>query len=146
MAEKSFARLADIMSFWEELGFERWTWENMSGVKRRVTFRKGSLLGEVARYCADDYIVWEHKGVGEVLKGWRPDEDVMTHRFLLLGSDSACRPLTRSFLFGFRGWVEVLPYRPGGSGVNRFQDLIFLVNKGLEYGKHMERGGCSQGE
>ena len=62
----------------------------LSGVFRRVTVRKGSLLGEVARYYADDYIIWEHMGdesVRRIFREWKGEPDVMVHRILLLGDE-----------------------------------------------------------
>jgi hypothetical protein len=134
--DQDMSQLAEIMPFWEELGFEPWSWNDLAGVKRRITFRKGSLLGEVASYYADDYIVWEHQlpeDAKVILENWQPATDVMAHRFLLLSAQSAAKPMTKAFWFGFKGWVDVLPYCLGDSEVKKFNDLIFLVNKGWQY-------------
>jgi hypothetical protein len=125
-----------IPQFWQEFGFEPCSWKGFAGVRRRVTFRKGSILGEVARYFADDYIFWAPQTPGgerTILDSWRPADEVMSHRILLIGDSVAAKPLKKYFLFGFRGWVEVLPYRPGGPEAGQFRDLIFIVNKACEF-------------
>ncbi|MDT8901191.1 hypothetical protein [Anaeroselena agilis] len=112
-------------------------------MKRRVTFRKGSLLGEVARYYADDYIVWPLPAPGgdkTILEKWRPADEVMSHRVLLLDGRASGKPHKKYFLLGFRGWVEVLSYRLGDPDVDGFHDLIFLVNKAREYVLKAEGG------
>jgi len=124
-----------MTDLWRELGFEPWSWDSLDGVRRRVTFRKSSLLGEVARYLVDDYIVWDHCQANcaeYILANWQPAEDVMTHRFLVLGGQSAA-PRKKHYLFGFKGWVEILDYRLGDPEVKKFQDLIFIANKAWEY-------------
>ncbi len=105
-------------------------------MRRRVTFRKGSLLGEVARYYADDYIVWPLQALGAektILEKWRPADEVMSHRFLLLDGRASGKPQKKFFLLGFRGWIEVLSYRLGDPAVDSFRDLTFLVNKAREH-------------
>jgi hypothetical protein len=129
-------RLAALPLFWQEVGFEPWSWNGYEGMRRRVTFRKGSLLGEVARYYADDYIVWHRQTPGgekTILENWRPADEVMSHRFLLLDSRATGKPHKKYYLLGFRGWLEVLAYRLGDPEVDSFRDLIFLVNKAWEY-------------
>ncbi|HEO71263.1 MAG TPA: hypothetical protein ENN80_08365, partial [Candidatus Hydrogenedentes bacterium] len=53
-----FSALGGPGAFWETWGFGPWAQGAMVGVARRATIRKDALLGEVARYYADDYIVW----------------------------------------------------------------------------------------
>jgi hypothetical protein len=133
----------DVPLFWQEVGFEPWSWNGLEGMRRRVTFRKGSLLGEVARYFADDYIVWHRQTPGgekAVLENWRPADEVMSHRFLFLDAPASGTPRKKYFLFGFRGWVEVLSYRPGDPEVDGFRDLIFLAQKAREYAQKTEGG------
>jgi len=127
----------DLISlFWSEVGFEPWEWNGIGGARRRVIFRKDSLLGEVASYYADDYIVWKYNDdrVGDyILAHWSPKTDVMAHRFLILGSQTWSRPRSRSFLLGIKGWVDVFYYCIGSKENNKFKDLIFLANKGYEF-------------
>lgn len=135
--------LAEIPLFWQEAGFEPWTWKDFKGVKRRVTFRKGALLGEVARYYADDHIVWHPPAPGgenKILADWRPADEVMSHRFLILDGCAAVKPLKKYYLLGIRGWLEVLPYSLGGPEVDGFRDLIFIANKAWEYSQKLKGG------
>ncbi len=129
--------------FWNEYGFLNWSDLGLQGVFRRVTFRKSSLMGEVARYFSDDYIIWAPDSTvtgRQIIEGWKPAEDVMSHRILLVASESGDEPLHRSFGFGFRGWVEVLAYSPGDPlPIRKFADLSTLVNNaGIVYGKLQE--------
>ncbi|HPA59073.1 MAG TPA: hypothetical protein PLS21_02045 [Synergistales bacterium] len=123
-------KLLDI--FWSEYGFEEWSGHGLKGVFRRVTFRKDSLMGEVARYYSDDYILSAAGGniMGrELLEVWKPGKDIMSHRVLLVGNTTWQSPLHKDFLLGFSGWVEVMCYRPGDPhSVRKFSDLTTLVN------------------
>jgi hypothetical protein len=134
--------LKTVHAVWKEVGFEPWHYKNMEGVYRRVTFRKSSLLGEVARYYSDDYIIWKHDGEKDkkfVLDNWKAVEDVMTHRFLFLGDDVGSISNTRAFWFGLKGWVDIFSYKFGSEVSNRkFKDLIFVANRCLELA---EKGG-----
>lgn len=125
--------------FLSEVGFEPWALNGMEGVFRRVTFRKGGLLGEVASYHSDDYIVWKHGGEADkryILATWKPVADVMTHRFLFLDPVASGKLCTRSFFLGFKGWVELYSYKLGSElNHKKFADLIFVVNKGYELAK-----------
>lgn len=126
--------------FWNEYGFLKWSDLGLQGVFRRVTFRKSSLMGEVARYFSDDYIIWVSGSSvtgQQIIEKWKPAEDVMSHRVLLVGSSSGAEPLHRSFSFGFRGWVEALVYRPGDPlPIKKFADMATLVNNaGIVYDK-----------
>lgn len=137
--------LEEISDYWEEIGFEPWQGIGLSGVYRRVTFRKGALLGEVARYFADDYIVWVHKGeesARDIFRLWKGEEDVMTHRILLLGGETWEKHRQKTFFWGYRGWVEVYLYRVGDFAHKRFMDLAHWASKGMEY----SRGGKRLGE
>lgn len=134
--------MKELMGLWQETGFELWSWRGMEGVYRRVTFRKDSLLGEVASYYADDYIVWKHRGQEDeklILNEWKPQTDVMNHRFLLVDSEGAGKIQRRAFWYGIKGWVTVLRYCPGNPEIRDFKDLIFLTNKGSEY---LRKGGA----
>ncbi|MDT8901193.1 hypothetical protein [Anaeroselena agilis] len=143
MDKSGAKRLADLHQLWQEVGFEPWTWNGLEGMKRRVTFRKGSLLGEVARYYADDHIVWPAPVPGAekmILEKWRPADEVMSHRFLLLDDQASGKPQKKYFFLGFRGWLEVLVHRPGDPEVENFRDLVFLVNKAWQYAERQKGG------
>ena len=52
-----FSFLASASEIWEEWRFEPWKSGTAEGLYRRVSMVKSGLLGEVARYYADDYII-----------------------------------------------------------------------------------------
>ena len=147
MYSKRMVRIIEILTdkkmleiYWSEFGFEAWSGLGLRGISRRVTFRKDSLIGEVARYYSDDYIIFSsdtERFAREILDRWKPVNDVMFYRIMLLGHSSWEKPLHRDFLFGFRGWVEVLSYRPGDPPpVRKYSDLSALVNNaGIVLGK-----------
>lgn len=117
-------------------GFEPWSDGSLAGVRRRVTMTKGALLGDVAKYYADDYIVWRHGGEADrdrLLRTWRPERDVMVHRFVLLEGEPRPGRLrrTRGFLLGLRGFIEVYRYTPSGRRHRGIEDLVFLIEKAL---------------
>ncbi|HCD71431.1 MAG: hypothetical protein PWP05_523 [Thermovirga sp.] len=125
--------------FWEEYGFSTWQWQELGGVYRRVTFKKDSLMGEIARYYADDYVVFTHNGLSsaqKILSQWKPIPDVMTQRVLMVVNDPLHghqKILHKSFLFGFRGWIDVSFYCPEGDDVHRkFSDLAVLVRNAFK--------------
>lgn len=90
-------------------GFEPWVDKDMSGYYRRVTFKKSGLVGPVAEYFADDYIVISHCGVKSVqhlLQDVNGIADVVTQRFLMVDyADEGIR--IKSFWLGFRGWLKI---------------------------------------
>jgi hypothetical protein len=134
----NYACLGEINDYWEEIGFTPWAKMGLTGVYRRVTFKKGALLGEVARYYADDYIIWGHRGeesVAEIFREWKGETDVMTHRVLLLGQSTWENHRQKTFLWGYRGWVEVYTFRIGDEPHKRFRDLAHWASMGLEYAK-----------
>ncbi len=134
-ATPEYAALAAADDLWRHWGFVPWTHVGMAGVSRRVTISKGALLGEVARYYADDYIVWTHQGASDcqaILDTWRPAPDVMLHRFVFV-MDEVTRPVaSRSFRFGFKGYLEVYQYVIGGTYPRKLKDLAPLIDQGWE--------------
>ena len=127
-----FSILMSDPELWSYWGFTPWTSNGMNGVRRRVTFVKDGLLGEVCRYFADDCIVWRHSGEKEmryVLDHGIPERDVMTQRFLFVVDPSVKFRKIRSFLLGFRGFIEVHSYSVHGSYDKRIRDLAQLVDK-----------------
>ena len=128
--------LKEMKEFWEYAGFSFWQNNGMAGVYRRVTFVKDGMLGKVAEFYSDDYILWTHReSVDEemIMKHWKAEADVMKHRFLLLSAESGRTPRSKSIWLGFGGFVEVMRYRIGAPVPAKFKDLVFLVDKGLEY-------------
>ena len=128
--------LKTMKEFWEYAGFTFWRHNGMEGVYRRVTFVKDGMLGKVAEFYSDDYILWTHQeSVDEemIIKHWKAETDVMKHRFLLLSAETGRSPRSKSLWLGFGGFVEVLRYRIGSPVPAKFKDLVFLLDKGLEY-------------
>jgi hypothetical protein len=143
LPDKRYESLCRVGDFWAEAGFEPWKGLGMTGVYRRVTFRKGALLGEVARYYADDYIVWKHEGersVDRIFHEWRGIPDVMAHRVLLLGDTTWIKHRQKAFFLGFRGWVEVYLLRLGDKPHKRFADLAYWSLMGLDYASKSKNG------
>ena len=129
--------LARIDDFWDHWGFEPWRQGALFGVSRMQRFVKDGFLGLIAQYQAWDCIVWQ-PGTGEDRKSlWdsmRPLEDVMTQRFLFLMEDPWPERRIKSFVLGFKGYVEFYAYRPtpdGGTSAKEVKDLADLVDMGL---------------
>lgn len=136
-------RLADFdvldraQPFWEPRGFSAWSEGSLGGVYRRMTVRKSSMLGEVARYLTDDYILWRHNGAADrdlVLRTWRPAPDLMVQRVVFLETMPAVpRRRTRSFLLGLRGYLEVYSYVPAGARSRGMADLAVLIDEAFKF-------------
>ncbi len=121
-----FARLGNDNEMWAYLGFEPWAHGGMKGVARKITMVKDSFMGPVAKYFAWDYIVWLHRGgpdIDYVMHEWKPMADVMIQRFLFVGESSRKR-LAKGFWLGFRGFLEIYSYTPGGECHPKVKDLI----------------------
>ena len=128
--------LKDMQPYWDYVGFSFWQAHGMEGVHRRATFVKDGLLGKVGEFNTDDYIIWTHRGISDeelIFREWKAQTDVMKHRFLLLSSEAAKAPRTKSIWLGLGGFVEVMRYRIGAPVPKKFKDLVFFVDKGLEY-------------
>ncbi len=122
------------LELWHYWGFEEWNWNGLTGVTRRVRFVKGALLGEVARYFAEDTIIWNCGDEYNRELLWRslcPKEDVVSQRFMFLLDRPKPLRQIRSFLFGLRGFAEYHSYWPGGCYDVRLKDLAPLVDKAL---------------
>jgi hypothetical protein len=138
------------MELWRYWGFEPWYYGSLQGVRRLVTFVKPALMGDVAKYYAVDTVVWKGFADSEKESLWRsttPKEDVMTQRFLFL--ERCEKPVCRikSFLLGFRGYLEFHTYWPGQKFDRRLKDLAPLVDKALTiYGKREGRDRPEGGE
>jgi hypothetical protein len=127
-----YSILADETDFWTYWGFEPWEHMGMKGVYRKVTFVKSSLMGEVARYYAYDYIVLTHRGkidADVVYKNWKPEKDVMLHRFLFVEESATQKKRIRSFLMGFKGFMEIYHYSVNTDFDKKIKDLAPLVDK-----------------
>ncbi|MCD8174429.1 MAG: hypothetical protein LUD41_00530 [Phascolarctobacterium sp.] len=120
--------MGTLVEILQDYGFEPWQYGDMQGWHRHIDFIKDCIVGEIARYSADDFIVTKHSGIDSanfLKKNWHPKENVMKHRFLFLDSDFSELD-TKSYWLGLKGWLEILHYREGDKE-KRFADLIYFV-------------------
>ncbi|MEG1641470.1 MAG: hypothetical protein RR272_00010 [Synergistaceae bacterium] len=126
--------LASCDEVWKEWRFEPWQSGSASGLFRRVSFIKAGLLGEVARYYVDDYVVFSFSpdDVRRLRKGVKYESDLLTQRFFFVqeSGESFCKKF--SLLFGFRGFVEFHFYSLGSEPSKDVEDLAFLVNRAFD--------------
>lgn len=136
-----YSVLGKMMDFWSHAGFEPWKHEEMKGAFRQVTFVKNSLIGEIAKYYAYDYVVWTHRGEPDgdyILKNWKSLKDTMIQRFIFLEDNASEKRRVRSFLFGFKGYLEVYHYNVNGSYDKKFRDLVPIIDKAMELARDPE--------
>ena len=128
-----FSFLSGAAEIWEEWRFEPWKDGSAEGLQRRVTMVKGGRIGEVARYYADDYIVWKYDNFDaeRLLREAKPQSDLFMQRYLFLRENGSYTSKKRSLLFGFRGFAEAHFFVPGDDVPAPIQDLGFLVNAAL---------------
>lgn len=128
------------LGLWHYWGFEEWSWNGLLGVNRRVRFVKGALLGEVARYFAEDTIIWkcgDEKNRELLWRSLSPKVDVVSQRFMFLMDQKKPLRQIRSFLFGLRGFAEYHSYWPGGCYDSRLKDLAPLADQAVHlYGEN----------
>jgi hypothetical protein len=128
------AALGALRDFWEHWGFQPWSEESFAGVTRRQHFVKSGLLGTVAEFNAQDYIVWDAGASEERAWLWnsrQPIPGFMTQRFLFLLERPWPDRRIRSFTLGFRGYLEFFAYYPGAKVHAKAKDLSGLVDLGL---------------
>ena len=128
-----FSFLASASERWEEWRFEPWKSGTAEGLYRRVSMVKSGLLGEVARYYADDYIIWKHEAndVERLRREAKSESDLLLQRFVFLRENEAYHMKKSSLMFGFRGFVELHFFTPGDDIPKAIQDTAFLVNAAL---------------
>ncbi|WP_455597151.1 hypothetical protein [Cloacibacillus porcorum] len=128
-----FSFLASASEIWEEWRFEPWKSGTAEGLYRRVSMVKSGLLGEVARYYADDYIIWKHEAndVERLRREAKSESDLLLQRFVFLQENEAYHMKKSSLMFGFRGFVELHFFTPGDDIPKAIQDTAFLVNAAL---------------
>ncbi len=128
-----FSFLASASEIWEEWRFEPWKSGTAEGLYRRVSMVKSGLLGEVARYYADDYIIWKHEAndVERLRREAKSESDLLLQRFVFLRENEAYHMKKSSLMFGFRGFVELHFFTPGDVIPQAIQDTAFLVNAAL---------------
>lgn len=129
-----FSFLAAASDIWEEWRFEPWRSGTAEGLYRRVSMVKSGLLGEVARYYADDYIIWkyEESDADRLRKEAKSESDLLLQRFLFLRGGGGYRMKKSSLMFGFRGFVELNFFTPGDDIPKAVQDTAFLVNAAMK--------------
>ena len=129
-----FSFLAATSDIWEEWRFEPWRSGTAEGLYRRVSMVKSGLLGEVARYYADDYIIWkyEESDADRLRKEAKSESDLLLQRFLFLRGGGGYRMKKSSLMFGFRGFVELHFFTPGDDIPKAVQDTAFLVNAAMK--------------
>lgn len=125
-----FSFLAAASDIWEKWRFEPWQNGSAEGLYRRVSMVKSGLLGEVARYHADDYIIWkyEESDAERFKKGVKSENDLLLQRFVFLRESGSYYMKKSSLLFGFRGFVELHFFTPGDALPKAIQDTAYLVN------------------
>ena len=126
--------LSEAKEIWEEWRFEPWKNGSTEGLKRRVSLIKSGLIGEIARYYVDDYIVWKYlpEDPKRIFTTAVSEPDLMSQRFLFVKKEGKYFTRKKSFLMGLRGFIEVHIYRPGDDPPKIIEDLAYLVNKAGE--------------
>lgn len=132
MADFSF--LAEASDIWGEWCFEPWSSGSASGLYRRVSMVKSGLMGEVARYYADDYLVWRYDAEDDaerLRRGAKSESDLLVQRFVFLREAGEYYMKKSSIMFGLRGFVELhfLPVR--GEIPKAVEDVGYLVHAAM---------------
>ena len=132
MADFSF--LAEASDIWGEWRFEPWSSGSASGLYRRVSMVKSGLMGEVARYYADDYLVWRYDAEDDaerLRRGAKSESDLLVQRFVFLREAGEYYMKKSSIMFGLRGFVELhfLPVR--GEIPKAVEDVGYLVHAAM---------------
>ena len=129
-----FSYLAKASDIWSEWRFEPWKSGTAEGLYRRVSMIKSSLMGEVARYYADDYLVWKYDGTDDAKRLQReakPESDLLVQRYVFLCEDGEYRMKKSSLLFGLRGFVELHFLPVYGEIPKAVEDAGFLVQAAM---------------
>ncbi|MDO5563145.1 MAG: hypothetical protein Q4F74_05970 [Synergistaceae bacterium] len=115
---------------WEEWRFEPWRGETAEGLYRRVSLIKGGLLGEIAKYYADDYIIWKYlpEDVERLRKEAKSERDLMLQRYIFLQDEGEPYYKKSSLALGFRGFVEIHKYTLGAEPRKDIKDMAYLAN------------------
>lgn len=132
MADFSF--LAEASDIWNEWRFEPWSSGSASGLYRRVSMVKSGLLGEVARFYADDYIVWRYNDAEDaerLRKNAKSESDLLLQRFVFLSEKGAYYMKKSSVMFGLRGFVELHFLPVGGEMPKAVEDIAYLVQAAM---------------
>ena len=130
VSEVDFSRLAKAETVWSDLDYVPWRNGSASGFYHRVTVVKDGLLGEVARYLADDYIVlkYEQDDIERLKKAAKPEPELMTQRWLFVQNEGKNVFSRYSFWCGLKGGAEFYRYTPGTEVIKEFKDLAYIVD------------------
>lgn len=122
--------LGGAKDLWEEWRFESWHCDDASGLYRRASFEKTALLGEIGRYYADDYIVWNYQDdvFERLMADAKPSSDLMVQRYIFVCPEGNFMWKSKSFLLGIRGYAEFYRYVPLGKGFRAIKDLTPLID------------------
>jgi len=131
---KDLSYLSEAKEIWSEWRFEPWKNGSAEGLKRRVSLIKSGLIGEIARYYVDDYIVWKYlpEDPKRIFTTTGSEPDLMSQRFLFVKTEGRYFTRKKSFLMGLRGFIEIHIYRLGDDPPKIIEDLAYLVNKAGE--------------
>ena len=129
-----FSFLAEASEIWGEWRFEPWSSGSVSGLYRRVSMIKSSLMGEIARYYADDYLVWKYdseEDAERLRREAKSESDLLVQRYVFLCEGGEYHMKKSSLLFGLRGFVELhfLPVR--GEIPKEVEDAGYLVRAAM---------------
>lgn len=122
--------LGSVSDIWEEWRFEPWRKGSAEGLYRRATLVKSSFIGEIARYYADDYLVWKYTAgdIDKIRQGAKPEKDLMVQRYIFLQTEGGGSLKKSSFALGFRGFIEIYKYTLCDEAPKGIIDIAYLCN------------------
>jgi hypothetical protein len=126
--------MGNDLGLWKYWGFEPWESFGMTGVTRRVTFLKPALIGDVAKFYAEDTIIWAESGDrrDDLWNTAEAKEDVMTQRFVFVEEREPALFMIKSFFWGIKGYLEFHTCWPGRKCDKRLKDIVPLLDRALE--------------
>ena len=132
MTDLSF--LGGHAKLWDEWRFTPWSSGSAEGLYRRVSLVKSGLLGEVARYYSDDYIIWKYlpEDINRLRLEAVPEEDLMLRRFVFLQTEGEAYYKKSSLMLGLRGFAESHTYTLGTKPRKDIEDLAYLANMAMK--------------
>lgn len=122
--------LGAVSDIWDEWRFEPWRKGSAKGIYRRATMVKSSFMGEIARYYADDYVVWKYapEDIARIRQEAKPERDLMVQRYIFIQAEGAGDFQKSSFLLGLRGFIEIYKYTLGDEAPKGIIDIAYLCN------------------
>ena len=124
------SHISGYREMWQEWRFEPWKNGSAEGLYRRVSLIKAGLIGEVARYYVDDYIIWKYEegDVERIRRDAKPQPELMTQRFVFLQETGDNSFRRSSFWLGFKGFLDIYRYSLGSEPFKDIRDIAYLVN------------------